>query len=63
MISTREGDKLLDGGTPDGLQSLSLREQSGKRVHKVEFNFDTGSQDGKEGSLGGTGVTHSELPT
>ena len=42
---------------------LSMKENAGKRIHKVEFNFDTtGSQEGL-GSLGGHGMTRSELPT
>ena len=41
---------------------LSMKDNAGKRIQKVEFNFDTtGSQEGL-GSLG-HGMTHSELPT
>lgn len=44
--TTREGEKLLGGAATDE-HPLSLREggtaPQGKRVHKVDFNFDTGS--------------------
>lgn len=40
---------------------MPLSMKDGKKFHKVEFNFDTGSQD-CQGVLG-QGLTHSELPT
>lgn len=59
MLTTREAAEKLLTTTAEDLP-LSLKENNGKKSHRVEFNFDNGSQDG---GLAGTGISHSELPT
>ena len=53
MLTNRDAEKLL-AATSDEMP-LSLKDNSGNRIHKVEFNFETGDQDSK-GSLG-KGIT------